>query len=131
MPTVYENFVNRLVEKVSALTLSDGMVEGAQIGPLICDEAVRRLESVVDEAVQAGATVAAGGSRLTVGSNFFRPTILTRVRPEMSVCGDEILGPVASVMQFKNEDEAIALANNTRTGLAAYCSRGIGQSGAP
>lgn len=120
MPTVYENFVNRLVEKVSALTLSDGMVEGAQIGPLICDEAVRRLESVVDEAVQAGATVAAGGSRLTVGSNFFRPTILTRVRPEMSVCGDEILGPVASVMQFKNEDEAIALANNTRTGLAAY-----------
>ncbi|OUL77853.1 NAD-dependent succinate-semialdehyde dehydrogenase [Paraburkholderia hospita] len=117
---VYENFVTRLVAKVSALTLNDGMVEGAQIGPLISNEAVRRLESAVDESVQAGATVATGGSRLTVGSNFFRPTVLTGVRPEMSVCGDEILGPVASVMQFKNEDEAIALANNTRTGLAAY-----------
>jgi succinate-semialdehyde dehydrogenase/glutarate-semialdehyde dehydrogenase len=117
---VYESFVTRLVEKVSALTVGDGMVEGAQIGPLISDTAVTRLESMVDQAVQAGATVAIGGSRLTVGSNFFQPTVLTGVSPDMGVCGDEILGPVASVLQFKDEDEAIALANSTRTGLAAY-----------
>jgi succinate-semialdehyde dehydrogenase/glutarate-semialdehyde dehydrogenase len=117
---VYESFVTRLVAKVSALTVGDGMVEGTQIGPLINGAAVTRLESVVDEAVRAGATVAVGGSRVTVGSNFFRPTVLTSVRPEMSVCGDEILGPVASVLQFEDEDEVIALANSTRTGLAAY-----------
>ena len=117
---VFEDFVTRLVAKVSALTLGDGKVEGAQIGPLISDAAVTRIESLVDEAVQAGATVATGGSRLTAGSNFFRPTVLTGVRPEMGVCGDEILGPVASVLRFEDEDEAIALANNTRTGLAAY-----------
>ena len=117
---VYESFITRLVTKVSALTVGDGMVEGTQIGPLISDPAVTRLESVVDQAVQAGATVAIGGSRLTVGSNFFQPTVLTGVRPEMRVCGDEVLGPVASVLQFEDEDEAIALANNTRTGLAAY-----------
>jgi succinate-semialdehyde dehydrogenase/glutarate-semialdehyde dehydrogenase len=117
---VYESFVTRLVARVSALTVGDGMVEGTQIGPLINGAAVTRLESVVDEAVRAGATVAVGGSRVTVGSNFFRPTVLTDVRPEMSVCGDEILGPVASVLQFKDEDEVIALANSTRTGLAAY-----------
>jgi succinate-semialdehyde dehydrogenase/glutarate-semialdehyde dehydrogenase len=117
---VYERFVRQLVTKVSTLTLSDGMAEGAQIGPLISETAVARLESLVDEAEQAGATVAIGGSRLTIGSNFFLPTVLTGVRPEMSVCGDEVLGPVASVLAFKDEDEAIALANNTRTGLAAY-----------
>jgi succinate-semialdehyde dehydrogenase/glutarate-semialdehyde dehydrogenase len=117
---VFDDFVTRLVAKVSALTLGDGKVEGAQIGPLISEAAVTRIESLVDEAVQAGATVATGGSRLTTGSNFFRPTVLTGVCPEMGVCGDEILGPVASVLRFKDEDEAIALANNTRTGLAAY-----------
>jgi succinate-semialdehyde dehydrogenase/glutarate-semialdehyde dehydrogenase len=117
---VYEDFVTRLVAKVSALTLGDGMVEGTQIGPLISDAVVTRIEGLVDEAVQAGAAVATGGSRLTTGSNFFRPTVLTGAHPEMGVCGDEILGPVASVLRFKDEAEAIALANNTRTGLAAY-----------
>ncbi|CAB3743799.1 Glutarate-semialdehyde dehydrogenase [Paraburkholderia sediminicola] len=117
---VYEAFVARLVAKVSTLKLGDGMVEGVQIGPLISDTAVARLEILVDDAVHAGATVVAGGSRLTVGSNFFRPTILTDVHPEMGVCGDEILGPVASVLRFKEDDEAITLANATRTGLAAY-----------
>jgi succinate-semialdehyde dehydrogenase/glutarate-semialdehyde dehydrogenase len=117
---VYEDFVTRLVAKVSTLKLADGMIEGAQIGPLISDTAATRLEHLVDEAVHEGADVAIGGSRLTVGSNFFRPTVLTDVRPEMSVCGDEILGPVASVLRIRDEDEAVALANNTRTGLAAY-----------
>jgi succinate-semialdehyde dehydrogenase / glutarate-semialdehyde dehydrogenase len=117
---VYENFVSRLVSRVSALTVSDGLVEGAQIGPLISDAAVARLEGLVNEAVQAGATLAVGGSRIAEGSNFYRPTVLTGVDPQMSICGDEILGPVASVLEFKDEDEAIALANNTRTGLAAY-----------
>jgi succinate-semialdehyde dehydrogenase / glutarate-semialdehyde dehydrogenase len=117
---VYQCFVSRLVAKVSTLKLGDGMAEGAQIGPLISETAVTRLERLVDDAVEAGATVATGGFRRTIGSNFFQPTVLTDVRPEMGVCGDEVLGPLASVLQFKDDDEAIALANNTRTGLAAY-----------
>ena len=117
---VYDSFVTRLVDKVSALSLGDGMVEGTQVGPLISNTIVTRIENLVNEAVQAGATVATGGLRLVTGSNFFRPTVLTDVRPEMGICGDEILGSVASVLRFNDEDDAIALANNTRTGLAAY-----------
>ncbi|SAK66428.1 NAD-dependent succinate-semialdehyde dehydrogenase [Caballeronia ptereochthonis] len=117
---VYETFVAKLVSKVALLKVSDGMDEGAQIGPLISEDAVTRLEGLVDEAVRAGATVAAGGARVSPGSSFFRPTVLTGVEPAMSVCGDEVLGPIASVLQFRDEDDVITLANDTRTGLAAY-----------
>jgi succinate-semialdehyde dehydrogenase / glutarate-semialdehyde dehydrogenase len=117
---VYDSFVSRLVSKVATMKLSDGFAEGAQIGPLISDEAVTRIEHLVDEAVRAGARIATGGSRLAPGANFFKPTVLTNVEPHMSVCGDEMLGPIASVLQFRNEDDVIALANDTRTGLAAY-----------
>jgi succinate-semialdehyde dehydrogenase / glutarate-semialdehyde dehydrogenase len=117
---VYERFVSRLVSKVATMNVSDGFAEGAQIGPLISDHAVTRIERLVDEAVRAGARIATGGSRVTPGANFFKPTVLTHVEPHMSVCGDEVLGPIASVLQFRDEDDVIALANDTRTGLAAY-----------
>ncbi len=117
---VYESFVAKLVSKVAALRVSDGLVEDAQIGPLISDDAVSRLEKLVGDAVLAGAKIVTGGSRLASGSNFFRPTVLVDVDTTMSVCGDEILGPVASVLRFKDEAHVIALANETRTGLAAY-----------
>jgi succinate-semialdehyde dehydrogenase/glutarate-semialdehyde dehydrogenase len=117
---VYETFVAKLVSKVALLKVSDGLDEGAQIGPLIDDAAVVRIESLVDEAVRLGAKIAAGGSRVAPGSNFFRPTVLTGVDPSMSVCGDEVLGPIASVLQFRDEDDVITLANDTRTGLASY-----------
>ncbi|SAL09555.1 succinate-semialdehyde dehydrogenase [Caballeronia peredens] len=117
---IHEAFVAKLVSKVALLKVSDGMDEGAQIGPLISEDAVTRIESLIGDAVRAGATVAAGGARVSPGSPFFRPTVLTGVQPAMSVCGDEILGPIASVLQFKDEDDVITLANDTRTGLAAY-----------
>jgi succinate-semialdehyde dehydrogenase / glutarate-semialdehyde dehydrogenase len=117
---VYEDFVHRLVSQVSSLSLGDAMSEGVQIGPLIDSAAVGRLESLVLGAVRDGARIAVGGSRLTERSNFFLPTVLLDVRPEMEVCGDEVLGPVASVLEFADDAEAIALANDTRTGLGAY-----------
>lgn len=117
---VYETFVAKLVSKVALLKVSDGLDEGAQIGPLIDDAAVVRIEGLVDEAVRLGAKIAAGGSRVAPGSNFFRPTVLTGVDPSMGVCGDEVLGPIASVLQFRDEDDVITLANDTRTGLASY-----------
>lgn len=120
---VYEDFVTRLVAKVSALTLGDGMVEGTQIGPLIGDAVVTRIEGLVDEAVQAGAAVPTGGSRLTTGSNFFRPTVLTGTHPGMGVCDDEILGPVAtptwrvarSTTQFLDRPETRSFFNGPST----------------
>ncbi|MFX1689675.1 NAD-dependent succinate-semialdehyde dehydrogenase [Paraburkholderia sp. A2RI-6] len=117
---VYERFVSKLVSKVAGLKLGDGFVEGTQVGPLINADAVARIETLVSDAVRAGARIAAGGSGLAPGSNFFRPTVLVDVEPDMSVSGDEILGPIASVLRFRDEAEVIALANNTSTGLAAY-----------
>jgi succinate-semialdehyde dehydrogenase/glutarate-semialdehyde dehydrogenase len=117
---VYQTFVAKLVSKVASLKVGDGMDEGAQIGPLISEAAVTKLERLVAEAVSLGAQVAAGGSRVAPGSRFFRPTVLTGVEPSMGVCGDEVLGPLASVIRFRDEDDVITLANDTRTGLAAY-----------
>jgi succinate-semialdehyde dehydrogenase/glutarate-semialdehyde dehydrogenase len=117
---VYQTFVAKLVSKVASLKVGDGMDEGAQIGPLISEAAVTKLERLVAEAVSLGAQVAAGGSRVAPGSRFFRPTVLTGVEPSMEVCGDEVLGPLASVIRFRDEDDVITLANDTRTGLAAY-----------
>lgn len=106
--------------KVATMSVSDGFAEGAQIGPLISDDAVTHIERLVDKAVRAGANIAPGGSRVMPGANFFKPTVLTNVEPQMRVCGDEVLGPIASVLQFRDEDDVITLANDTRTGLAAY-----------
>ncbi|SAL85966.1 succinate-semialdehyde dehydrogenase [Caballeronia arvi] len=117
---VYDGFVKKLVSTVAMMKVSDGMADGAQIGPLINDAAVARIEQIVDDAVRAGAIIATGGERLAPGANFFKPTVLIDVEPHMSLCGDEILGPIASILRFMNEDDVVALANNTRTGLAAY-----------
>ncbi|HXZ09964.1 MAG TPA: NAD-dependent succinate-semialdehyde dehydrogenase [Paraburkholderia sp.] len=117
---VYEAFVALLVSKIAVMNVSDGMAENAQIGPLINDAAVRHLEELVDEAVRGGATIATGGTRQPPGSNFFKPTVLTGVEPHMRICGDEILGPIASVLKFRDEEDVVSLANDTRTGLAAY-----------
>jgi succinate-semialdehyde dehydrogenase / glutarate-semialdehyde dehydrogenase len=117
---VYESFVSKLVSKVAVMKVSDGMAEGAQIGPLISDAAAAHIEQLVEDAVRAGASIATGGARVQAGANFFKPTVLTNVEPDMRVCGDEVLGPIASVLQFRDEDDVITLANDTRTGLAAY-----------
>jgi succinate-semialdehyde dehydrogenase / glutarate-semialdehyde dehydrogenase len=115
---VYETFVANLVSKVAVMKVGDGFSEGAQIGPLISDAAIAHIEQLVDDAVRAGARIATGGGRLN--ARFFKPTVLTGVKPHMGVCGDEVLGPIASVLPFRDEDDVITLANDTRTGLAAY-----------
>jgi succinate-semialdehyde dehydrogenase/glutarate-semialdehyde dehydrogenase len=117
---VHDEFVRLLVDKVKQLKTGDAMSDDTQIGPLITSAAVVHMETLVAQAVGAGAKVAVGGKRHAAGPNFFQPTVLTDVAPWMDVCGDEILGPVASVLRFSNEDEALLLANETRTGLAAY-----------
>jgi succinate-semialdehyde dehydrogenase/glutarate-semialdehyde dehydrogenase len=94
--------------------------EGITQGPLIDDAAVRKVEDHIRDAVGKGAKVACGGGRHALGGNFFQPTVLTDVTREMAVSRDETFGPMAPLYRFSTEAEAVAMANDTEFGLAAY-----------
>ncbi|WP_343654291.1 NAD-dependent succinate-semialdehyde dehydrogenase [Paraburkholderia caribensis] len=117
---IHDKFVMRLVEATSAMKVDDGSVAGTEIGPLINEAAVKKVDRLVRDAVEHGASVALGGERHSKGGNFYAPTVLTNVRDDMTIASEEIFGPVASVFKFKTEEEAIQLANDTPFGLAAY-----------
>jgi succinate-semialdehyde dehydrogenase/glutarate-semialdehyde dehydrogenase len=118
--TVYDAFAEKLVSAVSKLTVGDGFDEGINLGPLIEMAAVEKVEEHVSDAVSKGARVAVGGSRHAHGGTFYEPTILINVTPDMTVFSEETFGPVAPLIRFKDESEAIALANHTEFGLASY-----------
>lgn len=115
---VYETFVEKLSEAVSRLQPGDGAVPGTDIGPLINAAAVEKIEAHIADAVRAGASVRQGGAR--AGGLFFQPTVLRDVTPAMRVAREETFGPLAPVFRFETEAEAIAMANDTEFGLAAY-----------
>ena len=117
---VYETVVERLVAAVAGLTVAAGTEAGATIGPLINGKAVAKVETLVADALAKGATLLAGGERHSAGELFFQPTVLANIQREMAIFDNEIFGPVAAVMRFDSEAEAIALANDTPFGLAAY-----------
>lgn len=119
--SVYPVFVEKFVAAVAGLRVGDGQAETSQVGPLIETRALAKVDAMVGEAVAAGATIRHGGKALTaLGSNFYAPTVLTNVTPDMRIYRDEIFGPVAPVLSFTDEAEAIAMANDTPFGLAAY-----------
>ena len=125
---IYDQFAERLAAAVQAMKVGDGFEPDVQIGPLINDAAVNKVETLVADALAKGATAVTGGARHARGGNFFAPTVLTNVTAAMSVAQEEIFGPVAPLFRFSTDEEAIALANNTRYGLAAYFySRDIGR----
>jgi succinate-semialdehyde dehydrogenase/glutarate-semialdehyde dehydrogenase len=117
---VYEEFARRLAKKVSTLKVGFGMDPGVEVGPLIDDTAVNDVLGMIDEATAAGAKVVTGGGRLALGERFVAPTVLTEVTDQMRVFNEEIFGPVAPLIRFETEAEAIRLANQTEFGLAAY-----------
>jgi succinate-semialdehyde dehydrogenase/glutarate-semialdehyde dehydrogenase len=117
---VYDAFAKKLSEKVAALTVGRGTEEGVVIGPLIDENAVNKVKEHIDDAVAKGAKVAVGGKPHKLGGLFFEPTVLTNVDTTMKVTREETFGPVAPLFRFKTEDEAIAMANDTEFGLAAY-----------
>ncbi|OGB29150.1 MAG: succinate-semialdehyde dehydrogenase (NADP(+)) [Burkholderiales bacterium RIFCSPLOWO2_12_FULL_61_40] len=126
--SVYAAFTAKLVEAVAAMQVDDGLAPGAQIGPLINQAAVAKVETLVADAVAKGARVALGGTRHARGGNFYAPTVLTEVTPAMAVAREEIFGPVAPVFRFKTDEEAVRMANDTCYGLASYFySRDIGR----
>jgi len=125
---IYDEFTRRLAEETSCLSVGNGMDADTVIGPLINAAAVAKVEEHINDAVAQGATVIAGGKRHASGSQFFEPTVLRDVPREALIFRDETFGPVAPVFRFKDEEEAVSLANDTPFGLAAYvCARDAGR----
>ncbi|MGJ4804672.1 NAD-dependent succinate-semialdehyde dehydrogenase [Luteimonas sp. SDU82] len=125
---VYDAFAERLVAAVSALVVGDGTQAGVTIGPLIDGNAVAKTREHIEDAVARGARVLAGGDAHALGGNFFQPTVLGEVPREAKIFAEETFGPVAPLFRFRDEGEAIALANDTPFGLASYFySRDIGR----
>ncbi len=117
---VYEAFTEKLVAAVRGLRVGDGLAGPTDQGPLINENAVAKVEHHVADAVAKGATVALGGKRHALGGTYYEPTILTNVTPDMLVAREETFGPLAPLFRFETEAEAIAMANDTEFGLAAY-----------
>ncbi|VCU69411.1 Succinate-semialdehyde dehydrogenase [NADP(+)] GabD [Pigmentiphaga humi] len=117
-------FSRLLTGRMAALVTDDGLKPGTQCGPLVNAEAVRKVVELVDDAVAKGATLLTGGKRLDRPGHFFPPTVLADVPPDAQLLSEEIFGPVAPIVVFDGEDEAVELANATEYGLVAYLYTG-------
>lgn len=118
--SVYDAFAAKLTAAVERLQVGHGTDAGAQLGPLIDPPALHKVQALVADAVRQGARVLTGGQRHALGGTFYQPTVLADATPAMRVAQEEIFGPVAPLFHFETEAEAIALANATEFGLAAY-----------
>jgi len=126
---IYAEFTRRLAAAVATLRVGDGLADGVDQGPLIGMRAVAKVEEHIADALAGGARIVAGGRRHALGGTFFEPTILADVTPAMKVAREETFGPVAPLLRFGTEAEAIRIANDTDAGLAAYLyTRDLGRS---
>jgi succinate-semialdehyde dehydrogenase/glutarate-semialdehyde dehydrogenase len=125
---VYDAFLAKLRAAVEALRVGEGTGEGVTQGPLISGAAVAKVEEHISDAVSRGGRIVTGGKRHELGHNFFEPTIIADVPSDALVMREETFGPLAPVLRFDTEEEAIALANDTEFGLASYFySRDVGR----
>jgi succinate-semialdehyde dehydrogenase/glutarate-semialdehyde dehydrogenase len=118
--SVIDEFGRRLAERMASLPVGRGTEQGVTVGPLIDAPSLRKVESLVADAVERGATVLTGGSAPAGDGYFYPPTVLTGVPREAAMCDQEIFGPVAPLTSFETEADAIAAANNTEFGLISY-----------
>jgi succinate-semialdehyde dehydrogenase / glutarate-semialdehyde dehydrogenase len=126
---IYDEFANKLAEAAGKLRVGDGLAGPTDQGPLINARGLAKVEAHVADALAKGATLKLGGKRHALGGTFYQPTILTNVTPAMRVAREETFGPVAPLFKFQTEAEAIAMANDTEFGLAAYVyTRDLGRS---
>jgi succinate-semialdehyde dehydrogenase/glutarate-semialdehyde dehydrogenase len=126
---IYDRFAEALAAEVGKLKVGPGREAGTVIGPLINKDAVKKVESLVADATAKGAKVVVGGRAADAGPLFYQPSVITGVTADMTIAHEEIFGPVASLIRFETEDEAVRLANATPFGLAAYLfSRDIGRA---
>lgn len=117
---VFDAFAGKLVAAVRALRVGSGLDETSQIGPLINDAATSKVDRLVSAALAEGARALTGGQRHALGGGYYEPTVLTDVDPAMAVAREEAFGPVAPLIRFRDDAEAVRLANDTPAGLAAY-----------
>lgn len=117
---IHDAFVERLAERSKALRVGRGTDEGIEQGPLIDENAVKKVEELIADATGHGAKVVAGGGRHALGGNFFEPTVLSGATTDMKIAREEIFGPVSAVYRFSGEEEAVRIANDTPYGLACY-----------
>jgi succinate-semialdehyde dehydrogenase/glutarate-semialdehyde dehydrogenase len=123
---VYDDFLARFSEAVGALKVADGFSDGVDVGPLIDEQAVEKVERHVADAAERGAEVVVGGGRIE--GQFFQPSVLVGVTSAAAMSCEETFGPVAGIARFSSEDEAVRIANDTTSGLAAYFySQGLGR----
>lgn len=118
--SVYNAFAEKLTEAVRKLNVGNGMEDGIDQGPLINQDAVETVKAHIADALLKGARIALGGNPHALGGTFFEPTVLTDMPPTARIAREETFGPVAALFRFTDEAEAIAMANDTEFGLAAY-----------
>jgi succinate-semialdehyde dehydrogenase / glutarate-semialdehyde dehydrogenase len=117
---VYDEFVGKLAARVKAMKVGYGMDPGVDAGPLIDEAAVEKVEEHLKDALAGGARLLAGGHRSPLGGTFFEPTVIADVKADMKLAREETFGPLAGVIRFTDEDEAVRLANDSEFGLASY-----------
>lgn len=116
---VYEKFAEAFAKRAEALKIGHGLNQ-CELGPLINDASVNKVQTLVDSAVADGATVLCGGATAQDMPKHYLPTVMTGITTEMQIAGTEVFGPVAALIPFETEEEAIAIANSTEYGLASY-----------
>lgn len=117
---IYEVFVAKLAEKVAALKLGNGLTEGVDIGPLINQKAVEKIQAHIADAVALGGKVVVGGRVAELGPNFFEPTVIENASDDMLCFRDETFAPLAPIFKFTEDAEVVQRANDTEFGLASY-----------
>lgn len=126
--SIYDAFVQKLAAGAAKIKVGNGFEQGVGQGPLIDDQAIAKVEEHVADALAKGAKVESGGKKHALGGYFYEPTVLSNITSDMKIMREETFGPVAAVIKFKTEEEAIAAANDTEFGLASYFySRDIGR----
>jgi succinate-semialdehyde dehydrogenase/glutarate-semialdehyde dehydrogenase len=122
--SVAGEFARLLTERMSALRVGPGLEDGTQVGPMVNREAVEKIHELVTGAVAAGASVTTGATRPDRAGFYYDPTVLVDVPADAAILDDEIFGPVAPIATFRDEDEAVRLANDTEYGLVSYVHTG-------
>ena len=117
---VYDAFAQKLKDRVSKMKVGDGFEEGVELGPLINSDASEKVKEHIEDATSKGAEIILGSGEEKMGGNFLAPTIMTGVTQDMAVSKEETFGPLAPLFKFENEDDVIAMANDTIFGLASY-----------
>jgi succinate-semialdehyde dehydrogenase/glutarate-semialdehyde dehydrogenase len=118
--SLHDAFVEKLSQASKQLVIGPGLNKGVQLGPLIDQQAIDKVEQHVQDAVAKGARLMAGGKRHALGGNFYEPTVLAGVKKGMLITEEETFGPVAAVIPFTSESEVIQMANDSEYGLASY-----------